>query len=56
MLVEIKCHAADRLIRALGGFPQVSNMYTTNGRWDPLSEPGTTSLTDLDAVLLRIRL
>ena len=49
-------HAADRVIRALGGFPEVSTIHTTNGRWDLIIELAAASLTDLDAVLRRIRL
>ncbi|MDQ6433301.1 Lrp/AsnC family transcriptional regulator [Mesorhizobium sp. LHD-90] len=56
MMIEIEGHAADRVIRALGGFPEVSAIHTTNGRWDLVVEIGTTSLTELDAVLRRIRL
>lgn len=56
MLIEIEGHAADRVVRTLGGFPEVSTVHTTNGRWDLVVELGTASLTDLDAVLRRIRL
>lgn len=56
MLVEIEGHAADRVIRALDSFPEVSTIHTTNGRWDLVVELGTASLTDFDAVLRRIRL
>ncbi|RWF61609.1 Lrp/AsnC family transcriptional regulator [Mesorhizobium sp. M4B.F.Ca.ET.190.01.1.1] len=56
MMIEIEGHAADRVIRALGGFPEVSTIHTTNGRWDLVVELGTASLTDFDAVLRRIRL
>jgi DNA-binding Lrp family transcriptional regulator len=56
MTVEIEGHAADRVIRALGGFPEVSTIHTTNGRWDLVVELGTASLTEFDAVLRRIRL
>lgn len=56
MLIEIEGHAADRVIRALGGFPEVSQIHTTNGRWDLVVELGTSTLTDFDAVLRRIRL
>src|SRR6187549_2010802 len=56
MTIEIEGHAADRVIRTLGGFSEVSTIHTTNGRWDLVVEIGATSLTDLDAVLRRIRL
>jgi len=56
MLIEIEGHAADRVIRALGGFAEVSTIHTTNGRWDLIIELAAASLSDFDAVLRRIRL
>jgi DNA-binding Lrp family transcriptional regulator len=56
MMIEIEGHVADRVIQVLGGFSEVSAIHTTNGRWDVIVEFGTTTLTDLDAVLRRIRL
>jgi DNA-binding Lrp family transcriptional regulator len=56
MMIEIEGHAADRVIRTLGGFPEVATIHTTNGRWDLVVELNTATLTELDAVLRRIRL
>ncbi len=56
MMIEIEGHAADRVIRGLGGFAEVSAIHTTNGRWDLVAELGAASLTEFDAVLRRIRL
>jgi DNA-binding Lrp family transcriptional regulator len=56
MTIEIEGHAADRVIRALGGFPEVSTVHTTNGRWDLVVELSTATLTEFDVVLRRIRL
>lgn len=56
MLIEVEGRAADRVVDVLGGFPEVAAIHTTNGRWDLVIELGATSLTDLDAVLRRIRL
>ncbi|MFN4129727.1 MAG: Lrp/AsnC family transcriptional regulator [Paracoccaceae bacterium] len=56
MLIQIEGHSTARVIRALGGFAEVSTIHTTNGRWDLIVELGAASLTDLDAVLGRIRL
>lgn len=55
MLIEVEGRAADRIVDTLGGFPQISAVHTTNGKWDLVVELGTDSLTDLDAVLRRIR-
>ena len=56
MMIEIEGHAADRVIRALGGFSEVSAVHTTNGRWDLVAELGAGSLAEFDAVLRKIRL
>jgi DNA-binding Lrp family transcriptional regulator len=56
MMIEIEGHAADRVIRALGGFPEVATIHTTNGRWDLITELAAPSLTEFDGILRRIRL
>ncbi|WP_315918095.1 Lrp/AsnC family transcriptional regulator [Mesorhizobium sp. SP-1A] len=56
MLIEVEGRAADRVVDVLAGFPEISAIHTTNGKWDLVVELGTNSLTDLDAVLRRIRL
>jgi DNA-binding Lrp family transcriptional regulator len=56
MLIEVEGRAADRVADALGGFPEVTAVHTTNGKWDLIAELGAQSLTDLDAVLRRIRM
>ena len=52
MMIEIEGNVADRVVKALGGFSEVSAVHTTNGRFDL----GAATLTDFDAVLRRIRL
>ena len=56
MMIEVEGHSADKVIRALGGFAEISAIHTTNGRWDLIAELGASTLTDFDAVLRRIRL
>lgn len=56
VLLEIKGQAADKVVSALGGYPQISAVHTTNGRWDLIVELGTETLADLDAVLRKLRL
>lgn len=56
MMIEVEGHAADRVIRALGGFPEVVIIHTTNGRWDLIAEVAAASLTEFDAILRQIRL
>ena len=55
-LIEVEGRAADRVVDALGGIAEVTAVHTTNGKWDLVVELGAQSLTDLDAVLRRIRL
>ncbi len=56
MMIEIEGHVADKVIRTLGGYPEVTAIHTTNGRWDLVAELATDSLPEFDAVLRRIRL
>ncbi|MFU0505090.1 Lrp/AsnC family transcriptional regulator [Pseudaminobacter sp. NGMCC 1.201702] len=56
MMIDIEGHAADRVVRALGGLAEVSAIHTTNGRWDLVAELSAATLSDFDAVLRRIRL
>lgn len=56
MTIEIEGHVTDRVIRTLGGFAEISQIHTTNGRWDLLVELGASSLAEFDAVLRKIRL
>lgn len=56
MMIEVEGRMADRVIQTLGGFPEISEIHTTNGRFDLIVEVGAASLTEFDAVLRRIRL
>ncbi len=56
VMIEVEGRAADRVIDILGGFAEISAVHTTNGRWDIVVEFATQNLSDLDAVLRRIRL
>ncbi|HEX5935536.1 MAG TPA: Lrp/AsnC family transcriptional regulator [Pseudorhizobium sp.] len=56
MMIEIEGRVTDRVIGALGAYPEISSIHTTNGRWDLIVELGTGSLADFDAILRRIRL
>ncbi|RWX62832.1 Lrp/AsnC family transcriptional regulator [Mesorhizobium sp. M4B.F.Ca.ET.089.01.1.1] len=56
MMIEIEGRAADRVVRALGALPAISEIHTTNGRWDLIVELSTATLTDFNDVLGRIRL
>ena len=56
MMIEVEGHSADRVLRALNGFSEISAIHTTNGRWDLVVEISAQNLADLDAVLRRMRL
>lgn len=56
VLLEIRGHAADQVVRQLRGFPEVTAVHTTNGRWDLIVEIGTETLAELDSVLRKLRL
>ncbi|MCG7392689.1 Lrp/AsnC family transcriptional regulator [Microvirga sp. ACRRW] len=56
MLIEVEGRAADRVVAALGGFPEVSDIHTTNGKWDLIVELGAANLSDFDGILRRVRL
>jgi len=56
MMVEVRGKYGPSTLKALGGFPEVVGLHTTNGRWDVVAEIEAASLADLDAVLRRIRL
>jgi DNA-binding Lrp family transcriptional regulator len=56
MMIEIEGHVTDRVIRTLGGFPEISEVHSTNGRWDLIVELSAATLSDFDSILRRIRL
>jgi len=55
-LIEVEGRQTAKVVEALGGFPEVAAVHTTNGKWDLIVELGADSLPDLDAVLRRIRM
>ncbi|QFT62857.1 Lrp/AsnC family transcriptional regulator [Roseivivax sp. THAF30] len=55
MMIGIEGRGTDRVLRQLGGLPEVRGLHSTNGRWDVIAELGTPDLETLDAVLNRIR-
>jgi DNA-binding Lrp family transcriptional regulator len=55
MLIEVEGRAAERVAAALGGYPEVTALHNTNGKWDFIAEVAGNSLTEFDAILHRIR-
>ncbi len=56
MMIEIEGHVTDRVIRTLGSFAEISEIHTTNGRWDLIVELSAPGLAEFDAVLRKVRL
>lgn len=56
MMIAIEGHVTERVVKALGGFSEISEIHTTNGRWDLIAEINANTLTDFDSVLRRVRL
>ncbi|MDM7851387.1 Lrp/AsnC family transcriptional regulator [Pseudochrobactrum kiredjianiae] len=56
MMIAIEGHVTERVVKALGGFSEISEIHTTNGRWDLIAEINADTLSDFDSVLRRVRL
>jgi len=54
-LIEVEGRAAERVMRRLGGFPEIRALWSTNGRWDVIAELEVASLVEFDRVLRQIR-
>ncbi|MGC3937065.1 Lrp/AsnC family transcriptional regulator [Roseobacter sp. EG26] len=55
MMIAIEGRGTDRIIRHLGGLPEIRKVYSTNGRWDVIVEIGAETLEKFDNVLTYIR-
>lgn len=53
--IELEGRATERAIASLRGLPEIVSLHTTNGGWDLVAEIRTTSLSEFDRVLGRIR-
>jgi DNA-binding Lrp family transcriptional regulator len=56
MSITIAGEQSAKVIRALRGFAEVENIYTTNGRWDLIAEIGTDTLAGFSDALDQIRM
>jgi DNA-binding Lrp family transcriptional regulator len=56
MTIAVEGNSAPEVLQALRGHPNVSSLYTTNGRWDIVAELHADSLEAFDRVLGAIRL
>lgn len=55
MTIAIEGERSGAVVRALKGFPEVSAVHTTNGRWDLVTEIDVETLAAFSAALDRIR-
>ena len=55
MMIEVEGNRAGALQRALLGDPAITQLHTTNGRWDFVAEVRADSLEEFDRVLARVR-
>jgi len=56
MNVAVQGNRATDVLRSLRGHPNVSSLYSTNGRWDIVAELQAETLESFDQVLGAIRL
>lgn len=56
MCIAIEGEKSAKVIRALSGFCEVEHIYTTNGRWDLVTEISTDTLSGFSHALDQIRL
>ena len=54
-MIGVEGRAAERVIRALQGFPEIRALWSTSGRWDVVAELELPDLPAFDATLRRIR-
>ena len=55
MMIEFEGERSEHILKALRGYPEVSAIHTTNGRWDLIVELKTANLDAFDKALRRIR-
>ena len=56
MSIAVEGNQAAEVVKALRGYPNVTTIYSTNGRWDLIAELQADSLENFDRVLGAIRL
>lgn len=55
MMIEVTGQSTSQVIKKLRGIPELVKLHTTNGAWDLIAELHTSSLSEFDAVLRRVR-
>jgi len=55
MMIGVEGERSDHILQVLRGYPEITGVHTTNGRWDMVIELSTDTLQSFDRVLHRIR-
>lgn len=55
MLLRVQGKAANAALRHLKGFPEITSLHVTNGRWDIVLNVAASDLTELEQTLRKIR-
>lgn len=55
MMIEVTGQSTSQVIKKLRGIPELVKLHTTNGAWDLVAEIHTSSLSEFDGVLRRVR-
>ncbi len=55
MMIEVTGQSTSQVIKKLRGIPELVKLHTTNGAWDLVAEIQTSSLSEFDGVLRRVR-
>ena len=56
MMIEVVGKSTTEVIRRLRGIPELTQLHTTNGKWDLVAEIQAASLGDFDRVLREVRI
>jgi len=55
MMIELSGQSTSQVIRKMRGIPELVKLHTTNGSWDLVAEIHTTTLSEFDEVLRKVR-
>ena len=54
IMITVDANREDAIIERLASMPEVTRLFTTNGRWDLTAEIQTSTLEDLDTAISRL--
>ncbi len=56
MMIEVMGRNTSQVIRKMRGFPELTMMHTTSGKWDLIAEITVANLSEFDRILREVRL